>query len=156
MLVNSKKSFVSEMNVVPFVDVMLVLLIIFMVSAPFMAEGLYVNLPTTETVETLPAESESLVLSILADGTMFLGQTEVTFENLDRVLAQTITKQQRQLFLQADRTVPYGLVVQVMGHAKAAGISSLGIVAERPDQTLRRPEPAAPAVSIPSSQGDSS
>ncbi len=144
MLINAKKSFVSEINVTPFVDVMLVLLIIFMVTAPLMTEGLDVALPTTEAVETLPAENESLVLSILADGSMFLGKTRVTLENLDAVLAQTVTKQKKQLFLQADKNVPYGVVVQVMGQAKAAGIANLGVVAERPEPPAPTP-PARPA-----------
>lgn len=138
MLVNGKKSgFVSEINVTPFVDVMLVLLIIFMVTAPLMTEGLDVNLPATEAVETLPSENDNLILSITKDGTMFLGKTKVTMDSLDRVLAQTVTKQKKQLFLQADKDVPYGLVVQVMGQAKAAGIENLGVVAERPEQQAR-------------------
>ena len=135
MLVNGKKSgFVSEINVTPFVDVMLVLLIIFMVTAPLMTEGLDVNLPATEAVDTLPSENDNLILSITKDGTMYLGKTKVSMDSLDRVLAQTVTRQKKQLFLQADKDVPYGIVVQVMGQAKAAGIENLGVVAERPEQ----------------------
>lgn len=134
MALNGKKgSFVAEINVTPFVDVMLVLLIIFMVTAPLMTEGLDVNLPATEAVDTLPAENDNLILSITKDGTMYLGKTKVSMDSLDRVLAQTVTKQKKQLFLQADKDVPYGLVVQVMGQAKAAGIENLGVVAERPE-----------------------
>lgn len=134
MAVNKKNGFVSEINVTPFVDVMLVLLIIFMVTAPLMTEGLDVNLPSTEKVDTLPTENENLILSITKDGTMYLGKTKVTMENLDKVLSQTVTKQKKQLFLQADKDVPYGIVVQVMGQAKAAGIENLGVVAERIEQ----------------------
>ena len=137
MIINKKSSFVSEINVTPFVDVMLVLLIIFMVTAPLMTEGLDVNLPATEAVETLPAENDNLILSITKDGTMYLGKTKVTMDSLDRVLAQTVTKQKKQLFLQADKDVPYGVVVQVMGQARAAGISNLGVVAERPEQQAK-------------------
>lgn len=139
MLINGNNKFVSEINVTPFVDVMLVLLIIFMVTAPLMTEGLDVNLPVTEAVETLPADNENLVLSILANGKMFLGKTEVTLENLDSVLAQTVTKQKKQLFLQADTNVPYGVVVQVMGQAKSAGIANLGVIAERPEVAANKP-----------------
>lgn len=134
MFINGKKSsFVSEINVTPFVDVMLVLLIIFMVTAPLMTEGLDVNLPVTEAVDTIPTDTENLILSITKDGTMYLGKTKVSMDSLDRVLAQTVTKQKKQLFLQADKDVPYGLVVQVMGQAKAAGIEDLGVIAERPE-----------------------
>lgn len=133
MAIGKKSSFVSEINVTPFVDVMLVLLIIFMVTAPLMTEGLDVNLPVTETVEALPSEIEYLILSITKDGTLYLGQTKVSMEGLERVLTQTVTRQKKQLFLQADKDVPYGVVVEVMGQAKAAGIENLGVVADRPD-----------------------
>ena len=126
-----RSNFVAEINVTPFVDVMLVLLVIFMLTAPLMTEGIDVNLPTTESVQTLPAEAENLVLSITKEGKMYLGKVEVALENLDAVLLQTITRQKKELFLQADAAVPYGLVVQVMGKAKSAGIENLGVVAER-------------------------
>ncbi|MDL2307538.1 ExbD/TolR family protein [Desulfovibrio sp. OttesenSCG-928-C06] len=133
MQINGKKSFVADINVTPFVDVMLVLLIIFMVTAPLMTEGIEVDLPVTQEVQSLPAENENLVLSITAEQRMFLGKVEVTMENLDAVLRETVTEQRKQLFLQADKNVPYGLVVEVMGQAKAAGIENIGVVAERPD-----------------------
>jgi biopolymer transport protein TolR len=129
-----KKGFVAEINVTPFVDVMLVLLIIFMVAAPMLTEGLEVNLPVTKEAQSLPAESENLVLSIAKDGRMFLGRTEVSLQDLDIVLQRGVTAQRKQLFLQADQEVPYGLVVEVMGQAKAAGIDNVGIVAQRPEE----------------------
>lgn len=134
MQINGKKSFVADINVTPFVDVMLVLLIIFMVTAPLMTEGIEVDLPVTREVQVLPADNENLVLSISGDQRMFLGKVEVTVENLDVVLREAVTEQRKQLFLQADKSVPYGLVVEVMGQAKAAGIENIGVVAERPDQ----------------------
>ncbi|MDR2503093.1 MAG: biopolymer transporter ExbD [Deltaproteobacteria bacterium] len=140
MLLNPRKGYVSEINVTPFVDVMLVLLVIFMITAPLMTEGLEVNLPETKAVEVLPADNENLILSIAADGSMFLGKVRVELKDLDKVLAQTVKGQNKQLFLQADKSVPYGLVVEVMGQARAAGIADLGIVAERPE----KPEPSRP------------
>jgi biopolymer transport protein TolR len=136
MLMNSwrKKGFAAEINVTPFVDVMLVLLIIFMVTAPMLTEGLEVNLPVTKEAQSLPAKAENLVLSIARDGRMFLGQTEVSMQDLDIVLRRGVTAQRKQLFLQADREVPYGLVVEVMGQARAAGIDNVGIVAQRPEE----------------------
>ncbi|MDR1124774.1 MAG: biopolymer transporter ExbD [Deltaproteobacteria bacterium] len=133
-----KKNFVSEINVTPFVDVMLVLLIIFMVTAPLLTEGLEVELPVTKEVQSLPADAENLVLSVTHAGRLYLGQTEVQMENLDKVLRQTVTDQHKQLFLQADKNVPYGLVVEVMGQAKAAGIENLGVVAQRPEEGRKR------------------
>jgi biopolymer transport protein TolR len=133
-----KKNFVSEINVTPFVDVMLVLLIIFMVTAPLLTEGLEVELPVTKEVQSLSADAENLVLSVTSAGRLYLGQIEVQMENLDKVLRQTVTDQHKQLFLQADKNVPYGLVVEVMGQAKAAGIENLGVVAQRPEEGRKR------------------
>ena len=76
------KGFVSEINVTPFVDVMLVLLIIFMVTAPMMTEGLDVDLPQTRAVDTLPTESDNMVLTIRKDGAIFLDSYEVTVDEL--------------------------------------------------------------------------
>lgn len=132
------KGFVSEINVTPFVDVMLVLLVIFMITAPLLTEGVDVNLPETEAVQTLPADTENLVLSITAGGEIFLGKIQVSLDSLPKALASTVTAQRKQLFLQADKDVPYGLVVRVMGQVKAAGIDNLGIVAERPDAAPER------------------
>lgn len=133
-LYSPRRGFVAEINVTPFVDVMLVLLIIFMVTAPLLTEGLEVTLPETKEAASLPADNENLVLSVTADARLFLGNTEVTLENLDAVLRQTVTDQRKQLFLQADKNVPYGLVVEVMGQARAAGIENLGVVAQRPEK----------------------
>lgn len=134
MQVNNK-GIVSEINVTPFVDVMLVLLIIFMVTAPLLTEGLDVQLPQTKTVDSLPSDQENLVLSITKDGQIFLGETKVEVENLNLVLKAAVTDQKKQLFLQADTNVPYGVVVEVMGQVKEAGIGNLGVVAERPAES---------------------
>ena len=132
MQLNNRKKPISEINVTPFVDVMLVLLIIFMVTAPMMAEGLDVNLPATESSTDLPMEKETLILSVTKAGDIYLGNTRVELDTLDKVLAATVTDQKKMLFLQADKEVPYGLVVEVMGKAKAGGIENLGVVSERP------------------------
>ena len=127
------KGFVAEINVTPFVDVMLVLLIIFMVTAPLMTQGLEVDLPQTQTVEVLPTDTEHLVLTIKRDGTMFLDEYPVTLKNLSSQLDSLVKKQNKQLFLRADKEVAYGVVVDVMGRIKAAGIENLGVVAEQPE-----------------------
>ncbi|WP_298065898.1 protein TolR [uncultured Mailhella sp.] len=124
-----RKGFVSEINVTPFVDVMMVLLIIFMVTAPMMDSGLDVDLPQARQVENLPTDSEHLVLTIREDGAMYLDTYQVQLEELEERLTALVKDQNRALFLQADKNVPYGAVVDVMGRIKAAGIEKLGVVA---------------------------
>ena len=127
------KGFVSEINVTPFVDVMLVLLIIFMVTAPMMTEGLDVDLPQTRAVDTLPTESDNMVLTIRKDGAIFLDSYEVTVDELQDKIDLLVRQQDNQPFLQADKDVSYGLVVDVMGRIREAGIDKLGVVALRED-----------------------
>ena len=128
--VGGNKGFVSEINVTPFVDVMLVLLIIFMVTAPMMTEGLDVDLPQTRAVETLPTESD---LTVRKDGAIFLDSYEVGLDELQDKINLLVKQQNKQLFLQADKDVAYGLVVDVMGRIREAGIDKLGVVALRED-----------------------
>lgn len=130
--------FVSEINVTPFVDVMLVLLIIFMVATPMMTEGLEVDLPQTKQVEVLPTESDHLILTIRRDGKIYLDEYAVnTLPELEEYLKNLVKDKNRTLFLQADREVPYGLVVEVMGEIKAAGIENLGVMAEGGSTSLK-------------------
>lgn len=131
--VGNKGGFVAEINVTPFVDVMLVLLIIFMVTAPMMSEGLEVELPQTRTVEVLPTDSDHIVLTIRKDGTIYLDEYKVPQEELEGFLTRLVKEKNKSLFLHADKAVPYGIVVDVMGRIKGAGIEKLGVVAERED-----------------------
>jgi biopolymer transport protein TolR len=124
-----KKGFVSEINVTPFVDVMMVLLIIFMVTAPMMDSGLDVDLPQAKQVDNLPTDAEHLVLTVREDGALFLDTYEVKIEELEARLSMLVKDKGRSLFLQADKSVPYGIVVDVMGRIKAAGIERLGVIA---------------------------
>ena len=124
-----KKGFVSEINVTPFVDVMMVLLIIFMVTAPMMDSGLDVDLPQAKQVDNLPTDADHLVLTVREDGALFLDTYEVKLEELEPRLSMLVKDKGRSLFLQADKSVPYGLVVDVMGRIKAAGIERLGVIA---------------------------
>lgn len=134
------KGFVSEINVTPFVDVMLVLLIIFMVTAPMMSEGLDVDLPTTNYVQNLPTEQDNMVMTIRRDGAIFLDTYAVPMEELEDKLLMLVKNQNKQLFLQADKEVPYGLVVDVMGRIRGAGIDKLGVVAQREEQKTPPPK----------------
>ena len=124
-----KKRFVSEINVTPFVDVMMVLLIIFMVTAPMMDSGLDVDLPQAKQVDNLPTDADHLVLTVREDGALFLDTYQVQLEELETRLSMLVKDKGRSLFLQADKSVPYGIVVDVMGRIKAAGIERLGVIA---------------------------
>lgn len=131
-----KQGLVSEINVTPFVDVMLVLLIIFMVATPMMTQGLEVDLPQTKQAESLPGESDHLVLTVKRDGKIYLDEYAVdNLADLEGYLLRLVKEKNKTLFMQADREVPYGIVVQVMGQIKAAGIENLGVIAQTPDPT---------------------
>ncbi|MDD2966434.1 MAG: ExbD/TolR family protein [Desulfovibrionaceae bacterium] len=129
-----KKGFVAEINVTPFVDVMLVLLIIFMVTTPMMNEGLDVDLPETKQVESLPTEIDHMVMTLKEDGTIYLDEYKVGIDELEGYLTRLVTEKNKGLFLQADTNVPYGIVVDIMGRIRAAGIEKLGVVARRQEE----------------------
>jgi biopolymer transport protein TolR len=128
MAVSSTDDFVSEINVTPFVDVMLVLLIIFMVTAPLMTEGLDVELPGVEAAETLPTENDHLILTVKDNGALFLDEYETTLDDLTPVLRTNVRDPGRQLFVRADKNVPYGTVMEVMGRIRVAGITDVGLI----------------------------
>ena len=125
-----KNGFMAEINVTPFVDVMLVLLIIFMVTAPLLTQGLEVDLPQTKTVEALPTDSDSMLLTVRKDGTIQLDEYKVELADLQGHLVRLVKERNKQLFLRADKDVAYGVVVKVMGEIKSAGIDRMGVVAE--------------------------
>lgn len=132
---NTRKSgYNAQINVVPFVDVMLVLLVIFMVTAPFMTQGVDVDLPQTKTVQTLPESTQKLVLNVEADKTIYLDEYELELQDLTEHLNKVMQDTEQMLYLRADEKVPYGFVVKVMSRIKDAGVKSLGVVAEREDE----------------------
>lgn len=117
----------SEINVTPLVDVMLVLLIIFMVTAPLLQQGVDVNLPQAKGKNLPPEERLSIVIK--KGGEIFLNDNHVSMAELSKKLA-AISKLNPNVFLKADKDVPYGLVVEVMGEVKEAGIEKLGMITE--------------------------
>jgi biopolymer transport protein TolR len=131
---SERNGFLAEINVTPFVDVMLVLLIIFMVTAPLLTQGVEVQLPETRTVRSLPSDSDHLVLSVDKDKSIFIDRYKVDMGSLESQLRRLAADQHKQLFLRADKQVPYGFVVKVMGEVKAAGIDNLAVVAEEERQ----------------------
>ncbi len=128
MKVGKESETLSEINVTPFVDVMLVLLIIFMVTAPLIQQGLDVNLPEA-TAKGLKSPEDPTVLTIDKGGKIFFGTNEVAMEKLRGfVEAMKENKGLEELYLKADKDVPYGTVVKVMAEIKAAGIDRLGMI----------------------------
>ena len=124
------KGFMSEINVTPFVDVMLVLLIIFMVTAPMMMQGLNVDLPEA-TAKPLDSEKEHLVITIDKDQQIFINDFQVTVDFLGEKLIKILQgRSDREVYLKADKNIPYGIVVQVMAEIKGAGVEQLGMITE--------------------------
>ena len=129
MNVNEPKKFMAEINVIPLVDVVLVLLIIFMVTAPLLYRGIDLRLPKSE-VNSIKAE-EGKTISVSKDRQIYLDSKKVSLSELEKSLAVMKNKNpEMNLFLRADRDVQYGLVVQVMDIIKKIGIDRLGMVTE--------------------------
>jgi len=120
-----RKRALSEINVTPLVDVMLVLLIIFMVTAPLLQQGIDVNLPQAKGKELSP--TERVIITIKKDGKIYLDKTAVTLKSL---IAKLSKSKNKEVFLRADKDVPYGVVVTVMGELREIGIERLGMVTE--------------------------
>ena len=125
----------SDINVTPFVDVMLVLLIIFMVTAPMMIQGVDVSLPEA-TSGPLESKQEQLIVTIDQNNQVYINDFRVGIEGLKEKLIQ-ITKNQKadEIYLRADKTVAYGTVVYVMSEIKGAGIEKLGMITDPVDDT---------------------
>jgi len=120
----------SEINVTPFVDVMLVLLIIFMVTAPLMQQGIDVDLPETST-QPLRVKNEPLIVSVKKDGKYYVGRKEIPPEELQSKLEAIFEgRDSKEVFLRADQDAAYGLVVKALAAARGAGAKQLGMVTE--------------------------
>jgi biopolymer transport protein TolR len=119
----------SEINVTPMVDVMLVLLIIFMVAAPLLQVGVPVDLPESKGQQLAPPSSEPLAVSVKENGDVFIGETAVTLDELAPKLS-AIAKNgyDEPIFVRGDKGVPYGVVMRVMGRINAGGFKKLSFV----------------------------
>jgi len=122
-------SFMSDINVTPFVDVMLVLLIIFMVTAPMMMQGVDVALPEATAEPLLTQEQDQLLITIDNQGRVFINDIQVSAEELNTKLKKILSgRSDRQVYLKADKDIAYGKVVRVMSEIKMSGIEKLGMV----------------------------
>jgi biopolymer transport protein TolR len=119
---------ISDINVTPFVDVMLVLLIIFMVTAPMMQQGINVDLPKTAPGGVAPNEDPFLIV-VQKTGLVSFGQIAIPISDVKEKLAAIFqTRRNKQVYIQADRAVDYGVVAEVMGEVKSAGITNIGLI----------------------------
>ena len=126
----SEKEPISEINVTPFVDVMLVLLIIFMVTAPLLTVGVQVDLPET-SADTLPEETEPLTLTINAKGEIFIQETKVEFEKIiPKILAVSNNRTDTRIFVRGDKTINYGRVLEIMGMLSGSGFTKVALISE--------------------------
>ncbi|TDI89155.1 MAG: protein TolR [Candidatus Dadabacteria bacterium] len=126
----------SEINVTPFVDVMLVLLVIFMVTTPILYQGVNVNLPKTDS-RPMPAldREGKVVVTLNSDGVIFIEKEEYSLSDLRIEIRRLMSEKgkdvrEENVFLRADRSVPYGTVVEVMSEIRNAGVTKLGLITE--------------------------
>ena len=126
----SDRPVMSQINVTPFVDVMLVLLVIFMITAPMMQQGMQVNLPKTEA-KAMNVKDEPIIVTVDKNGRAFLDKGEVPQGELKtRLTALFASRSKKEVFLKADRDVPYGDVIRTMAEIKGAGVERLGMLTE--------------------------
>ena len=127
---HSKKEPISEINVTPFVDVMLVLLIIFMVTAPLLTVGIQVDLPET-SADTLPEETEPLTITINAKGEIFIQETKVEYEKIiAKILAVSNNRTNTRIYVRGDKTINYGRVLEIMGMLSGSGFTKVALISE--------------------------
>lgn len=134
MIDHKHNTLMSEINIVPFCDVMLVLLIIFMVTAPMMVQGVDIALPESRQSESLNMEEDQLTISIEKNSKILINDYEVGIDHLKEKLDNIFkNRSSRNVFLKADKDIAYGDVVAVMAEIKAAGVEKLGMVTRIPD-----------------------
>ena len=133
---SGRHTVLSEINVTPFVDVMLVLLVIFMVTTPILYQGVNVNLPKTDS-RPMPAldREGKVVVTLNSDGVIFIEKEEYSLSDLRIEIRRLMSEKgkdvrEEDVFLRADRSVPYGTVVEVMSEIRNAGVTKLGLITE--------------------------
>ncbi len=127
---SSGGSMLTEINVTPLVDVMLVLLIIFMVTAPMLQTGVDVDLPEAKA-QTIPDDEGKLILTVTKDKRVFLGKMQIPFDDVEKILRNNAKlNADHELYLHADKALYYGDVVKIMAAVKQAGVDKLGMVTD--------------------------
>lgn len=122
------ESHMAEINIVPFVDILLVLLVVFMVAAPLSLSGIKIKMPTS-SVKSSALDESRVVLSIDKSGRYYVGKVKVKTENLEKKLAAIFEfRKNKDLYIRADKRVVYGKVVSAMGYAKMAGVSKISML----------------------------
>ena len=128
------KSLLSEINIIPLVDVMLVLLIVFMIAAPMLQQGLPINLPKV-TTKPLPSKEDIQVVTITKDKELVLNTKKIDVKDLKAAIELLFANRtEKEIFLRADSSVPYGFVVACMGIIKEAGVEKVNIVTRPPNE----------------------
>ena len=122
---------IAEINVTPLVDVMLVLLIIFMVTAPLMLNGISLELPKTKETNAVSPQSQMVILSFSKEMKLFVGKNQVKFENLSNELRNALKKNAQEfVYLRADKEIKYGSVARLMSFLKSNGFSKISLITE--------------------------
>lgn len=125
---NKSRMVLSEINVTPLVDVMLVLLVVFMITAPMMQQGIDIQLPKT-AASGIETKSEPLVITIKTNNTILINDTKVAISSVrEKIKGIFKTRKDKQVYIKADKKVDYGVVAEVIADVKAAGIENVGLV----------------------------
>ncbi len=132
---NNNNRLVSEINVTPFVDVMLVLLVIFMVTAPILYQGVDVNLPKASSQPIPSLSQKNIIVTVNKEGKIYIEKEELTLREL-KARVKTLVREsgkktsEQEIFLRADKQVPYGIVMKVMSNIKNGGIEKIGLITD--------------------------
>ena len=122
----------AEINVTPFVDVMLVLLIVFMVAAPLLTAGVAVDLPQSNANQIQSEDNTPIEITLTKNGTIHIGKTEVPSKNLtNKLSAMTEGEFDRRIYIRADKTLPYGQIMQLLGRVNGAGYTKVALISEQ-------------------------
>ena len=119
----------NEINVTPLIDVMLVLLVIFMVTAPLLATGVHVDLPKVKA-PSMPIDDAKMLVIVTSDEHVYLGKDEITADMEAKLKSNSRLQEEKELYIQADENVKYGAVLRVMSAARTAGVEKLGMVTD--------------------------